>query len=259
MDLGIRALECRVAHAREADEDVARQLVAEGEAAQRIVDVLLHFGRIAAQPLEACGAAEGLVEVLEEARPYRRVAEGLWGHRVVEHIDQLLQHRRTVRRAAQHQRVEQIAAALDVVLRHERAEAVAEQHELGTGMRGAQALREGDFVFDHPVPGIGAGIAGAARAQPRAAVTAMVGAVDRIAARDGRLRETTVAAGVLGCAVHDLQHCLRCRAGRYPTPVVDSGAVAGGELLPVSSRRPWGGTATEGGAGGKGETSHRGD
>jgi hypothetical protein len=25
---------------------------------------------------------------------------------------------------------------------------VAEQHELGTGMRGAQALRESDFVFD---------------------------------------------------------------------------------------------------------------
>jgi hypothetical protein len=50
---------------------------------------------------------------------------------------------------------------------------VAEQHELGTGMRGAQALREGDFVFDHPVSGIGTGIAGAARAQPRAAVTAM--------------------------------------------------------------------------------------
>ena len=58
-------------------------------------------------------------------------------------------------------------------------------------------------------------------------MTAMVGAVDRIAARNGRLRETIVAAGVLGCVVHDLQHCLRCPASRYPTPVVDSGAVAG--------------------------------
>jgi len=35
--------------------------------------------------------------------------------------------------------------------------------------------------------------------------------------------------------------------------VVDSGAVAGGELLPVGSRCPWCGTAAEGGVGGKGE------
>ena len=71
-------------------------------------------------------------------------------------------------------------------------------------MRGAQPVAEGDLVFDHAVPGVGAGVAGAARAQPRAAVAAMVGRVDRMAAVDGSALKAVVAAHLLGGAVHPI-------------------------------------------------------
>ena len=109
---------------------------------------------------------------------------------------------------------------------------MAEKHELGTRMGSAQPLTECDLVFDHAVPGVGAGVAGLAGAQPGAAVAAMVGGVDRVAAGHSKLREAVVAAAVLGCPVHDLQHGLGRTSGQ-PSAVIDAGAVGGAELLPV--------------------------
>ena len=99
-------------------------------------------------------------------------------------------------------------------------------------MGAPQPLTERDLVFNHAVPGVGAGVAGFARAQPRAAVTAMIGGVDRVAAGHGKLREAVVAAAVLGGPVHQLQHGLG-RASGQPSAVGDARAVAGAELLPV--------------------------
>src|SRR4029453_14906564 len=105
-------------------------------------------------------------------------------------------------------------AALAVALPHERAEAVAEKYKLGARVGSPQSLTERDLVFNHAVPGVGAGVAGPAGAQPRAAVTAMIGGVDRVAAGHGNLREAVVAAAVLGCPVDHLQHGLGRTSGQ---------------------------------------------
>jgi hypothetical protein len=60
----------------------------------------------------------------------------------------------------------------------------------------------------------------------------MIGGVDRVAAGHGKLREAVVAAAVLGCPVHHLQHGLGRTSGQ-PSTVGDARAVAGAELLPV--------------------------
>ncbi|MCY1414569.1 hypothetical protein D9M71_300220 [compost metagenome] len=197
-------------------------MVGAAEAAQRVVQVLVHFRRVAAQPVEGRAVGlEGLVEGAEREELDQRAAAFLAlapaleaGHQ----CGQLVQRHGLVVGAGQDGALQAAAVLHQVGLADVAAHAVAQQEDGGMRVLLADVMVEAGQVADDLVPAVLRGVQAEDAMLGAAAVAALVQCVELEAGGHQRLAQPRIAAAMLGHAVGEHDH--RPRRG-FAGPVVD--------------------------------------
>ena len=182
---------------------VTERVGVRAEAARRIGDVAVDFGRVAAQPVEVRPPLERFV-------PRHPIEGGVGNETPEDRVDR--------GRPRQHRGHDLVTVVEQVLLQRERAHRVPEQDTRRTAAAGIDGVADGDEVGDQRIPTIRPEAPELVRAANAAPVAAMVVRVDVEAGRAERGGEPRVATGVLAQAVRDLYDGPHCAT---PGPVPD--------------------------------------